>query len=469
MDKQIFLGIDVSKGYADFIPLNVKGDSIEKRFQLTDNKAGHKQLKIIINNWIIKGAQSIYCGVESTGGYENNWYNLLKGLQSTGNIFATRLNPKVVKSTGDAKLRRTITDGVSAKNIALYISKYSEDVDYGLNYERSEEFKIGRDILTGIRMHIKQRTQLSNQLEKWLYDTFPEVLIYCRNGVPIWLLKLLATYPSASKVSASKGGVLKIKGISKEKATKLKSLAKENDKKVSSSKEYLIATTAKEILHKHDVIDNQQGYLNDLYKNHKDVKLLTSITGVGVKSAVTFVLEIDGVDRFKEVKKIVSYFGVHPTFKESGDGKWGNHMSKQGRGTMRATLYMCAMSGVRYNKPLKEIYTRCRSKGMKHNQAIGAAMHKLLRIIYGILKTKKAFDADIDRRNQENAIEKQKQKKENKTSKIKEQKKSLHRYQSENTDGPISGRKAVKTKKTDGVPNSKLGINAGLPPEYTNI
>lgn len=447
MDKQIYLGIDVSKGYADFIPLNIKGETIEKRFQLTDNKAGREQLKTIINNWINKGSQNIYCGVESTGGYENNWYNLLKGLHSKGGVYVSRLNPKVVKSTGEAKLRRTITDGVSAENIALYISKYREDVDYGLNYVCSEEFKIGRDILTGIRMHIKQRTQLLNQLEKWLYDTFPEVLIYCRNGVPIWLLKLLETYPSAKKVFASKGGVLKIKGISKEKAKKLKSLARENDRKISPAKEYLIAITAKEILHKHHVIDNQQGYLNELYKDHEDVKLLTSIAGVAVKSAVTIVLEIDGVDRFSDVKKITSYFGVHPTFKESGDGKWGNHMSKRGRGTMRATLYMCAMSGIRYNEPLKDIYTRCRAKGMKHNQAIGAAMHKLLRIIYGILKTKKAFDSGVDRKNQENSKEKQNQAKENSKGKLKEERKSLHRYQSKNIDGPISGRRAVKTKK----------------------
>jgi transposase len=447
MTKEIFLGIDVSKGYADFIPLDVKGDPIEESFQLTDNTVGRKQLSLLIQQWLSDGAKSIYCGVESTGGYENNWYYLLKGLQSQGKVFVSRLNPKVVKSTGDAKLRRTITDRVSAENIAHYISKFSEDVDYGLKHESSEEFKVGRDILTGIRMHIKQRTQLFNQLEKWLYDSFPEVLIYCRNGIPLWLLKLLETYPTAKKVSDSKGGILKIKGISKEKGKKLKSLAKENDKKISPAKEYLIATTAKEILHKHNVIDRQQAYLNDLYKDHEDVKLLTSIAGVAVRSAVTFVLEIDGVDRFSDVKKITSYFGVHPTFKESGDGKWGNHMSKRGRGTIRATLYMCAMSGIRYNEPLKDIYTRCRAKGMKHKQAIGAAMHKLLRIIYGMLKTKKTFDAGVDQKNQENAKEKQSQAKENKKDKLKEEIKSLHRYQSKNIDGPISGRKAVKTKK----------------------
>lgn len=447
MVKDIFLGIDVSKGYADFIPLDIKGDSIEESFQLTDNATGRKQLSVLIKQWLSNGAKSIYCGVESTGGYENNWYYLLKGLQSQEKVFVSRLNPKVVKSTGDARLRRTITDRVSAENIAHYLSKFSEDVDYGLKHKSSEDFKVGRDILTGIRMHIKQRTQLFNQLEKWLYDSFPEVLTYCRNGIPVWLLKLLETYPTAKKVSDSKGGILKIKGISNKKAEKLKSLSKTSKQKVSPAKEYLIATTAREIIHKNTLIASQEKYLIDIYKDHDDVKLVTSIIGVGIKSAVTFVLEIDGVERFDDVKKIAAYFGVHPTFKESGDGKWGNHMSKRGRGTMRAALYMCAKTGVRFNEPLKEIYARCRAKGMNYNQAIGAAMHKLLRIIYGVLKSKKAFDTEVDKKNQQNAKEKQKLNEKNNKEKLKEKKKIIHRYQAENSQGPISGRKAVKLKK----------------------
>jgi len=447
MDKDVFLGIDVSKGYADFIPLDIKGDPIEKCFQLTDNKEGRKQLSNLIKRWLKETKGSIYCGVESTGGYENNWYYLLKGLQSQYKVFVSRLNPKVVKSTGDAKLRRTITDRVSAENIALYISKFKEDVDYGLRHKYKEEYKVGRDILTGIRMLIKQRTQLLNQLEKWLYDSFPEVLVFCKNGTPFWSLRLLDNYPSATAVSRSKGGILKIKGISAKKADKLKLLAKQNSRDVNPGKAHLIATTAKEILHKCTLIDSQEKYLINLYKDNADVQLLTSIPGVGLKSAVIFILEIDGIDRFDDVKKIASYFGVHPTYKESGDGKWGNHMSKRGRGTMRAALYMCAKTGVRCNDPLKEIYARCRANGMKYNQAIGAAMHKLLRIIFGVMKSQKPFDAEVDRKNQINAKQKQKLNKEKSKIKQKENKKSMRRYQSESLDGPISGRKAVKMKK----------------------
>ena len=58
---------------------------------------------------------------------------------------------------------------------------------------------------------------------------------------------------------------------------------------------------------------------------------------------------------------------------------------------MRAALYMCAKTFIRYNEPLKDIYANVEQKEMNHNQAIGAAMHKLLRIIYGVLKSKKTI------------------------------------------------------------------------------
>lgn len=469
MEEEVFLGIDVSKGYADFVLINSNEDTIENGFQLTDNKQGRDQLTVLIEKWLKDDAVKIYCGVESTGGYENNWYYHLKGLQTKKNVFVSRLNPKAVKSTGDAKLRRTITDRVSAENIALYIAKFSKDINYGLKHEHNEEFKEGRDILTGIRLLIKQRTQLLNQLEKWLYDSFPEVLTYCKNGIPQWLLKLLVEYPSAEKISKTRGGILKIKGISQVKAKELMRKANENSQRTGVGKAHLIATTASEILHKSSLIARQEKFLIDIHKSNEQVKLLTSIPGIGVKSAVTYVIEIEDINRFDDVKKIASFYGVHPTFKESGDGRWGSHMSKRGRGTMRAALFMCAKSGIRHNEALKTTYSRCRAKGMGYGQAMGAAMHKLLRIIYGVLKSNKPFDEKVDRVNQEESIEKQKINKENKNEKLKQKRKSVHRYQNENTDGPISGRKSVKVKKQMASQTSNLEVNAGLPSEDTNI
>jgi len=449
MEKTGFLGIDVSKGYSDFLLLDSAGYVMEEGFQLADNKQGRQTLKEIIAGWQKEGLEELFCGVESTGGYENNWYTYLKTGFKGSKVHVCRINPKGVKAVGDATLKRTITDAVSAENIATYMISFPKKLDYGLNaLPANQVFKEGRQHLTYIRMLQKQKTQLSNQLEKLLYQYFGEILVYCRHGAPVWLLTMLVKYPTAETVlKAGVKQISAIRSVSPEKAKSILAKAKNNIHSVSPQIARVISATAREILHKDVLIKEEKTYLTDMYKMSGDVVLLSSIPSIGVDSAVAIMLEIEDVKRFETVKKMASFFGVHPTFKQSGDGLWGNHMSKKGRGEIRAVLYMSTLSAVRYNPILKQVYARFRAKGMKHNQAAGVVMHKLLRIIYGVLKNQTAFNAETDEANQQNAAEKQlsKEQKDKAAEKVKKQKK--HRFQETSTDAPISRRAEQKIRK----------------------
>lgn len=449
MEKKGFLGIDVSKGYADFLLLDINKNVMEEGFQLSDSKEGRQKLKELITGWLQQGIEDLYCGVESTGGYENNWYSYLKSAFKESKVFACRINPRGVKAMGDAALKRTITDAVSAENIASYMIGFPEKLDYGINaMPVNEGFKEGRQHMTCVRMLQKQKVQLNNQLEKLLYQYFAEILVYCRNRTPIWLLSMLAKYPVAAMVH--KAGVAKlsaIKGISEERAKAILAKTRDNTQNVSTQIGHVIMVTAKEILHKETLIREEKQYLTDLYQESEEVILMSSIPGVGVDSAVVLALEIEDIARFETVKKMASFFGVHPTFKQSGDGVWGNHMSKKGRGEIRAVLYMVSLSAVRCNPVLKQVYARFRAKGMKHHQAAGAVMHKLLKIIYGMLKNKTKFSVEVDAQNQRKATENQhdKEQKENADKNIKQQKK--HRFQKATIQAPISRRAEQKIRK----------------------
>lgn len=449
MNQRAFLGIDVSKGYADFLLLNEQKQSMEEAFVLEDNSQGRKQLKVLIEKWFSQGIEQLYCGVESTGGYENNWYNFLKNLSTERKMQVARLNAKAVKAVSDATLKRSITDAVSAENIAVYLISFPEKIDYGRNYTKEAvQFKEGRQHNSYVRMQQKQKVQLTNQLEKLLYQYFSEILVYCRHGIPTWLLRMLKKYSCATAViKAGPTRLSAIKGISTEKADALFGKAGGSTQLVSYQIQHVIAATATEILHKEELLQQEKKYLTQMYQHDEQVKLLTSIKCIGPESAVAVMLEIENINRFVSAKKIAAYFGVHPTFKQSGDGTWGSHMSKKGRSEIRAVLYMAALSGIRCNCILKQAYVKCRAKGMKHYQAMGVVMHKLLRIIYGVLKNQTAFDEAIDQKNQSRAADKQQQtielQKENK--KFTEQKK--HRYQSISLEAPISRRTAQKRKK----------------------
>ena len=51
---------------------------------------------------------------------------------------------------------------------------------------------------------MKQKTQILNQFESLLYTANPELIAYCKSGVPTWLLKLLKQYPTAAKLAKAK-------------------------------------------------------------------------------------------------------------------------------------------------------------------------------------------------------------------------------------------------------------------------
>lgn len=448
MNEKGYLGIDVSKGYADFLLLDQHKGVIEEGFQLQDNPEGRKQLQALIEQWFSRGMEELYCAVESTGGYEQGWYNFLKHLGRQKPLQVARLNAKGVKAVSEAALRRTITDEVSAENIAVYLITFPEKVPYAhLSSAGGEQrFTDARAHSGFIRMKQKQKVQLSNQLEKLLYQHFTELLVYCRHGMPLWLLRMLQKYPCAASVR--RAGVAKlsaIKGISEAKAAAL--LSKAACATPGEQIRHLIAVTAHEILHCEEVLQQEKDYLTELFKEDDQVALLTTIKGLGKQSAVSLLIEIEDIQRFEGAKKLSAYFGVHPRFKQSGDGSWGAHLSKQGRSTPRAVLYMAALSAIRCNPLLKALYARRRAEGMNHYGAMGVLMHKLLRIIYGVLKNQTGFDAAVDEKNQNRSKEKQAQREEweKETKKIKQQRK--HRYQEAAQDAPISRRAAQKRKE----------------------
>lgn len=450
MQTKGFLGIDVSKGYADFLLLGQDKTVLEESFQLPDSALGRKQLKALITKWFSAGMEELYCGVESTGGYENHWYSSLRGMGAVKKVYTARLNPKGVKSVSDASLKRTITDAVSAENIAVYLIGFADKVNYGQKDSQAtvSRFTEGRQQYTYLRMLQKQKVQLSNQLEKLLYQYFAEMLVYCRHGIPVWLLQVLCKYSCASAVvKAGPARLSAIKGIGVDKARAIMEKASGSSQQPSEQIQHLLAATAAEILHKASLVQQEKEYLAMLYGQEAQVQLLSSIPGIGIDSAIAILLEIEDITRFGSAKKLSAYFGLHPMFKESGDGIWGNHMSKKGRPEIRAVLFMAAFAGIRCNPVLKALYARFRTKGMKHYQAMGVVMHKMLRMIYGVLKNKQAFDSAIDEKNIELATQKQHQNEQKQLAEKKLAKQKKHRYLPVSTDAPVSRRKVQKIKK----------------------
>ena len=389
MERQAYLGIDVSKGYAEFVLIDKDKNHIESPYILKDTRTDRKRLSGLIESWLGQGLTTLYCGLESTGGYENNWYRHLCGLAChyPQQVKVARINPKAIKHCGLASMQRTTTDGVSAFNIAQYVLCYPERIQFSPREEASphSDLKHARKALKLIDMMDKQRQQLSNQLEKLIYEWAGELMVYCRNGIPKWLLNTLIHYPGSWHVGKATAERLSdIRGITYKKADSILAKLDTTSPKPPTSIAETIRSTAHQILHLIRSTDSQMARLCEEFADNEVVRLLQTIVGVGQKTAVRVLLEVEDIRRFNTTKQLAAYFGVNPSWKQSGDGLWYKGMSKQGRGELRGALYMSGITAIRHDDSMASLYHRFRSQGMNHYQAMGVIMHKLLRTIYGV-------------------------------------------------------------------------------------
>jgi hypothetical protein len=295
-----------------------------------------------------------------------------------------------------------------------------------------------------------------------MYCSCPSLLVHCRNGIPHWLLAILEKYPTTAQLSrAHATTMVKIPYVTIKLAQAIITAA-QND--VASTADAVsacsIQVAAQQILALEKSIATMKTALSKKWGKHPLVQLLCSFKGIGIFSALGLLINIRSIDLFDDAKNLVSYFGLHPIWRESGDGTFGYHMSKQGRVQPREILFMVAWSAVRYNPHIKELYRKCMAeKEMKPLEALGVVMHKILRIIYGMLKTNTAYNAEIDKKNQTKTVIVVKK------DHQQAHEKKIRRFQCKDDAAPISRRQARKREKANGSQctiSAECGITASL-------
>jgi len=124
----------------------------------------------------------------------------------------------------------------------------------------------------------------------------------------------------------------------------------------------------------------------------KQVSLLTSIDGIGEKTAWSILAYIGDISLFSNAKQVTSYVGLNPQIEQSGTSVNKSSLSKMGNRYLRKSLYMPAIAAKKYNPILKNLYERILKKGTPKKVALCAVMRKLMVLAYGVLKSGEFFD-----------------------------------------------------------------------------
>lgn len=140
--------------------------------------------------------------------------------------------------------------------------------------------------------------------------------------------------------------------------------------------------------------------IDDHLDNHpdlrQDVELMTSIPGIGDKTAAKVLAYIGDVRRFASAKALAAFVGVAPRIRQSGSSVRGrSSLGRSGHGAARAALYMPGMVALKHNPALKAFGDRLRDQGLAPKAVVGAAMRKLVHLIYGVLRSRMPFDVRL--------------------------------------------------------------------------
>jgi transposase len=120
-------------------------------------------------------------------------------------------------------------------------------------------------------------------------------------------------------------------------------------------------------------------------------KNLTSIKGIGERSATVLLSIIGDVNDFADENKLAAYFGIVPRVSDSNEKIYHGRITKNGSKLGRTTLVQCTLVATRYSPYLHGYYERIKSH-RGSGKAIIATARKFLGIIYQTLKNDWVFE-----------------------------------------------------------------------------
>jgi transposase len=326
----MYLGIDVHKRYAQVAVMDEAGEIVEE---------------VRVENANLNDLAQRYAGAEAALEATSNYYHIHDTLSE--HLDVTVAHPKELTQIAHSDKK---TDRVDAKELARMVRLNSVPE----SYVPTDEIREVRALVRGRQTLVEDRTKYANKIHGLLSD----------HGI-----------------------TEDVKPLSVEGREFLRELSIPTPwNSLLESYLEVIETLTEEIHNLEETIEERAGSL-------KETQLLMTIPGVSYYTALTLYAELGEISRFDGDKEVVSYVGLNPVIRESGDSRIEGSISKRGSGRVRWLLVQAANTAVHTcnDEYLSRFYERLASR--KNSQkAIVATARKMLVSIYHMLERGEVYD-----------------------------------------------------------------------------
>jgi transposase len=243
------------------------------------------------------------------------------------------------------------------------------------------------------RRLVNERVRVVNNLQADLQAVCPGLLEITVDVSNQWFLNFLLsadTLPQLARLR--KSTLLKIPAVGR----KYASLIQQWQKRAHFSEEAqwvgeMIHEDAKRCLELDEKIKALETKINEVAKNSKIAKILSSIPGFGPVCTSELAGEIGTVERFGKEGGFALYLGMSTLDNSSGNYQ-GTKQPKHVNTRAKAAMMTALDRHRQYVPESQRYYDKKRSEGKKHNQAIRALGRHLCRIIYKMLKDQRDYE-----------------------------------------------------------------------------
>lgn len=388
------LGIDVAKRRHHATLLDEDGKPVFRNVAFCQSREGVDGLLARLAE-TGRSPAGIRIGMEATGHY---WMVLFQELTQAGYDVAV-INPIVTAARRNVTIRGTKTDSVDSVLIAKVLREESPKVS------AIPEQDVGAlRNLTRLRFECAQAATAEKQRLVALLDlVFPEYAEHFSDLFGAASREVLAAFPTArdlAKVDLRRLTRMLRKArrgrLGRERAKQLKAAAR-NSFALTSNIDSL-ALEVRFVVERINLLIEQIADLDGRFAAFlpEQQELLRSIPGLGPVWTPTLLAEVLPVFHPEEkhgAKKFVAAAGLDVRLHESGESRGVGKMSKRGSKYLRTAAIEAAHVAVfTKNDPLfKPVYDRHAERGKHHLVALSHVAHKLLHVVFSVLKNQRPY------------------------------------------------------------------------------
>ena len=388
----VCVGIDVAKDKHDCFILSSEGEVLADVFTIANNREGFETLLQRIHSCACPTGK-IKVGLEATGHYS---YNILGFLLENGmppfliNPLHTNLYRKSLS------LRQTKTDRIDARTIASMLMSDVDLKSYTDTAYHNEELKS----LTRYRFDkVKERAKLKQSISRLVNILFPELETLVPTLHMASVYAMLSEFPSARRITEAHLTHFKAvlsdnsKGrYDRDKALEIRDAARRSIGSTMPAKSLELQHTIRLIRELDKEIDEIEAAIKGII-DELAPPILT-IRGISYRMGAMILAEIGDFSRFDSPDKLLAYAGLSPSTYESGKfvatGGYA-HMEKRGSRYLRYALFNAAKYVCIWEPSFAAYLAKKRAEGKHYNIAISHVAKKLVRLIFALQTSGKAF------------------------------------------------------------------------------